>query len=96
VSRYYINLVPYQLIKRSKFVYHYIPALLMGVQLVVFVCHVAVRWSRLTGRPAIGTALVASVYLLAGAGFWYWGIPYAYGTPLTWEQHQARKWISTW
>ena len=58
--RYYINLVPYQLIKRSKFVYHYIPALLMGVQLVVFVCHVAVRWSRLTGRPAIGTALVAA------------------------------------
>jgi dolichyl-phosphate-mannose--protein O-mannosyl transferase len=95
-ARYYINLVPYQLIKRSKFVYHYIPALLMGVQLVVFVCHVAASWSRLAGRPMVGTALVATVYAVAGWGFVYWGIPYGYGIPLTWEQHQARRWLPTW
>lgn len=32
-SGYLLNLVPYRLIARSKFVYHYIPALMIGVLL---------------------------------------------------------------
>ena len=57
VSRYYINLVPYQLIKRSKFVYHYIPALLHGVMLLVVVCDIALKWATLAQRRRQGSGV---------------------------------------
>jgi dolichyl-phosphate-mannose--protein O-mannosyl transferase len=96
---YYINLVPYELITRSKFVYHYIPALLVGMQFTVFVCDIALRWTATAGRPmlrAVVVACVAAVFVIVAWGFYYWGLPYAYGFPLSHDQHQARRWISKW
>jgi dolichyl-phosphate-mannose--protein O-mannosyl transferase len=94
--RYYINWVPYQLIKRSKFTYHYIPALLLGVQLAAFVTHVVIRWSLLQGKAWQGLGLALGLFVASGAGFWYWGLPYALGFPLTSEEHEARKWLPKW
>jgi hypothetical protein len=100
-----------------RFVYHYIPALLMGIQLLTFVCHVALSWAgldvpspplltRLLGsagaaaawraRPLVAASFVGGVFTWAALGFWYWGAPYAYGLPLTPQQHQARHWYHTW
>jgi dolichyl-phosphate-mannose--protein O-mannosyl transferase len=89
----------------------------MGIQLLAFVCHVALAGAAVAtpappglasvlgaggaaavwgARRAAAAVLVAGVFGLATAGFWYWGAPYAYGLPLTAEQHAARKWLPTW
>ena len=115
---YYINLVPYELIVRSKFVYHYVPALLHGVLLLVVVADAALAWAALPDgvtRPSVVHLLrwrvaavlwhhrvlavrlwLGGVFAGVGVGFWYWGLPYAYGMPLTPEEHAARHWLAKW
>lgn len=112
LAGYYLNLVPYQLIERCKFVYHGVPALIVGVMFTVFVCDMGLRMSL---APALGKhgasgvwawvvrhrvggmrVLLASLFVIVAAGFWYWGMPYAYGFPLTQEQHRARMWVRKW
>ena len=112
---YYINLVPYELIKRSKFVYHYVPALLHGVMLTVVVADIAMKWAALQflrpplwlARSPLGATLwakrevivncaVGGVFFIVALGFWYWGLPYAYGFPLSPEEHASRMWVSKW
>jgi len=100
---YYANLVPYELIERSKFIYHYNPALLIGVLLLAALVDAA--WAaaaalrtpagRQGGARAVG-ALAAAVAAVAVAGFAYWGIPYVYGIKLSPEAALARKWRSAW
>jgi dolichyl-phosphate-mannose--protein O-mannosyl transferase len=102
---YLANLVPYELITRSKFLYHYTPALLIGILLAATCVDAAWAWAYALGAKraaehpnrrlavAIGTALLA---LAAGAGFYYWGLPSVYGLKLTHEQAQARKWREGW
>jgi dolichyl-phosphate-mannose--protein O-mannosyl transferase len=96
-SGYLLNLVPYQLIKRSKFVYHYIPALMVGV--LLYATALEALWAA-AGRSALAKRAAALVTLLCfasvAAGFWYWGIPYTYGMKISAEQNAARKWVSKW
>ena len=69
---YLANLVPYQLIERSKFSYHYTPALMVGVLLVAFVCDWAGRAA--SGRvKTVVHAGVLALLLTAAAGHAYWG-----------------------
>ena len=66
--------------------------------LTVFVCDVAVRWASLPGVNKLAPVLaaIAVVFIGVAAGFYYWGLPYAYGIPLTSEQHRARMWHPKW
>jgi amino acid transporter len=99
-SGYLLNLVPYMGISRSKFVYHYIPALMVAVLLTAL----AVEW--LWARAGAGRAhaafrlaapaITAATYGVVIAGFVYWGIPFGYGVRLPWEGVQARKWNPKW
>ncbi len=67
-------------------------------------CDVALRWTSLlaaqkssaAGVALVARVIVATVFVVVAAGFYYWGLPYAYGVKLTTEEHAARKWISTW
>ena len=87
---YLLNLVPYQLITRSKFVYHYIPALMQGVLLFAVAVEGLLRFSRVAGWGGAGRAAVAALFGVVLAGFWYWGIPYSYGYKITSAQNAAR------
>jgi len=95
---YYANLVPYELITRSKFIYHYNPALLVGVLLLATVLDAA--WAAaVAGRRrqgAAAAALAAAVAAGAAAGFVYWGLPYVYGVRLSPAAAAARKWRDNW
>jgi dolichyl-phosphate-mannose--protein O-mannosyl transferase len=102
---YYLNLVPYQLIERSKFTYHYIPALIVGMMFTVFVADTVLRVADLplSGRSAwvvnrklLARGIVCFLYVCACAGFYYWALPYALGIPLSVEEHRARMWVRSW
>ena len=98
---YLANLVPYELITRSKFIYHGVPCIMVGVLLVSVSLEYAAHWANVSGGG--GTArrvpvalLTAASFAAAGLGFWYWGLPYVYGYPLTHEQNEARRWNPNW
>ena len=94
---YLLNLVPYQLIARSKFVYHYVPALMVGVLLWAL----SLDWVlALVGgrarRTRVAAGVAGALFLVVGAAFWYWGLPYAYGYKISAEANRARLWSKKW
>lgn len=95
---YILNLVPYMGISRSKFVYHYIPALMVAVLLTALALEGVWAWAgTATGSKRSAAALITlACYGLVTAGFWYWGLPYAYGIRLDYAQNQARQWNHKW
>ena len=95
---YLLNLVPYQLIKRSKFVYHYIPALMVGVLLFATSLDAFLRAAGLGGGfwKQGGRAVAFILFLIVTYAFIYWGIPFAYGYKLGVKYMQARLWNKKW
>ena len=92
--------VPYELIERSKFIYHYNPALLIGVLLLATLLDAgwaaAERARARAGARATVAALAVAVAGVAIAGFVYWGVPYVYGVRVSPEGALARRWRSGW
>lgn len=81
------NLVPYILVDRAAFLYHYLPGMFYGQLL----CGLAVD-----GLPRRGRKTVVSIAVtLMAAAVVYWG-PWIYGLPLTDAQHARRRWVSKW
>ena len=96
-SGYLLNLVPYQLIARSKFVYHYVPALMVGVLLFALCVDWVVAVFGGRGRGGGLAALFAgALFFVVAAGFWYWGVPFAYGYKIGAEETKARLWSKKW
>ena len=95
---YAANVVPYEMITRSKFIYHGVPMLMVGVLLVALCVEYAITWARADGaiRRVPVTILTLALYAGALAGFYYWGVPYVYGFPLSPAQHAARRWHPKW
>lgn len=81
------NLVPYMLVDRAAFMYHYLPGMFYGQLL----CGLAVDGLPRRGREI---AVGMSVTLMAAA-LLYWA-PWVYGLPLTDAQHARRRWLSRW
>lgn len=85
---YALNLLPYIAIKRSCFIYHYMPAL-MYAQICcgfLFDLWVPVHWRASAFKVAF-TAIFA-VYLFYA--------PWVYALPLTNEGHERRRWLPRW
>lgn len=95
-SGYLLNLVPYTLIARSKFVYHYVPALMVGVLLIGFAVEAAWAVAGRLGRRSLALALSVAWFAAVTWAFWYWGFPYAYGIKISPAEDAARKWRSRW
>jgi dolichyl-phosphate-mannose--protein O-mannosyl transferase len=101
-SGYLLNLVPYMLIARSKFVYHYMPALMVGAALFALSMEALWGWAARAAAPAprvraaAAAAVTAAAFAAVTAAFFYFGLPFVYGYKLTHEQHQARMWNSKW
>ena len=75
-----LNLLPYVIIDRTTFAYHYLPALLYG--------HLTLA---LLIDAFLGDAGCAAAIAVAGATFYRYS-PWVYAIPLTMEQHEALRW----
>lgn len=85
---YWLNLLPYILVARSAFIYHYMPALMYAEIMT------AIMVDQLAGpkaMPMVSKVLIAIVF----AGFLYYA-PWVYALPLTSEGHARRRWYRRW
>ncbi|KAJ8908096.1 hypothetical protein NDN08_008191 [Rhodosorus marinus] len=81
------NLLPYILVDRSSFAYHYLPGLYFAeicIGLLVNTAPKQLHW--LLALTIIGTIVAAYVY---------WA-PWVYFLTLTGEQHETRRWLRGW
>eukprot|EP00300_Choanocystis_sp_HF-7_P013672 c18398_g1_i3.p1 GENE.c18398_g1_i3~~c18398_g1_i3.p1 ORF type:complete len:391 (+),score=53.85 c18398_g1_i3:845-2017(+) len=88
---YILSMLPYALVQRACFIYHYMPALMFGMLLAGIVLDCLVTSYSV---PAAWGVLGALLLVFAW-GFWFWG-SLVYGLPLTNEQYQARVWWNSW
>jgi dolichyl-phosphate-mannose--protein O-mannosyl transferase len=85
---YVLNLLPYILVNRSAFIYHYMPALMYGEVVA------ALMVEQLAG-PRLTPAAVKVLTLVVLAGFVFWA-PWVYCFPLTAEGHARRRILKRW
>lgn len=86
IGGFLANLLPFTVIARVMFIYHYLPALgfaLLGLGLLLDRCGRHARW------------LTAALLALGAAAFVYFA-PLSYGTEITREQFEARIWMPSW
>ncbi len=81
------NLLPYMLVDRAAFIYHYIPGLFYGQLLTAASFDLLPRRMRLPLIFIFGTLMVAALL--------YWA-PFIYSLPLTREQVNRRRWLPRW
>lgn len=82
-----VNLLPYILVDRSAFVYHYLPGLLYAQMLSgMLIDFLPRKISVLTM-----TLLLAAIF----ATYLYY-VPWTYCFPITSEQHAERRWLPRW
>lgn len=82
-----INLLPYMLVDRSAFVYHYLPGLIYA-QLLAGVLVDQIPFY----RRILVTLTILSMVIIS---FIYYA-PWIYCFPLTSEEHAARRWLPHW
>lgn len=82
-----INLLPYILVDRSAFVYHYLPGLIYAQLLSGVLVDQLPRPVRVLVMVSLVTSAVASFLYFA---------PWVYCFPLTSEEHAARRWLPKW
>lgn len=85
---YVLNLAPYLGVKRSTFIYHYMPALLYAELLAARTVDwlVAPAWRNFAVR----------VYVLAVAAIYLFNYPWIYAFPITNDGHARRRWLPRW
>lgn len=81
------NLLPYILVHRAAFIYHYMPGLFYGQLLTAVVFDFL--------PPKLRAISVLFAVIGIAAAFVYWS-PWVYGFPLTKEQHDERRWLPRW
>lgn len=82
-----INLLPYILVDRSAFVYHYLPGLIYAQLLAGVLTDMLPLKLRIVVLVAVMAATIASFVYYA---------PWVYCFPITSEQHAARRWMPRW
>jgi len=94
---YAVNLLPYLFITRTCFMYHYHPSLYFGILLDALLVDRVFRnyksqSSAVKKKKLILSALLLGVCLLSYLYF----MPYSFGIPMTMEDFERKKWLSTW
>jgi dolichyl-phosphate-mannose-protein mannosyltransferase len=82
-----INLLPYILVSRAAFVYHYLPALLYGE------ITVALLVDKMAGKH-VNT--VVTYLLIAVVGVWFMFAPWVYGIGVSTDYHASLRWMKGW
>eukprot|EP00299_Pterocystis_sp_00344_P010136 c4460_g1_i1.p1 GENE.c4460_g1_i1~~c4460_g1_i1.p1 ORF type:complete len:590 (-),score=89.61 c4460_g1_i1:55-1788(-) len=90
---YFSGLLPYVAVRRSCFIYHYMPPLHFLVILTGLVLdHLVFRYF---SRYHIKLAVVFVILAIFAWSFWFFS-PLCYGTPMTKNQYEARIWRPGW
>lgn len=84
---YLANLLPFSLIGRVMFLYHYETALIFSIIAIIYFIDLL--------QPRKKVYAVIVILIVALSAFIYWS-PLTYGTPLTDQQLQSRMWLSSW
>lgn len=84
---YAANFLPFMLITRAMFLYHYMSALAVGI----IAASLALSWLPERRRGLVCAALV----LVAAASFVYFA-PLTYGLPMSGKAFEYRMWLKTW
>ncbi|CAN8065505.1 unnamed protein product [Agarophyton chilense] len=87
LSGWLCNLLPYILVDRAAFIYHYIPGLFYGQLLVGLVLDAVPSKARIPVVVVMGGSMVTA--------FVYWS-PWIYATPMDSDQHSRRRWLPKW
>lgn len=87
LSGWLVNLLPYILVDRSAFVYHYLPGLLYAQLLSGVMVDQLPRFSRLATLVAFTAVTVAAFVYFA---------PWIYCFPISSDQHAERRWFGRW
>lgn len=87
LSGWMCNLLPYLLVHRAAFIYHYLPGLFYGQLLSGLMIDFL--------SPKMRLLIVTLLCISMAAAFVYWS-PWIYGLPLTLQQHAARRWLPRW
>ena len=85
---YVLNLLPYILVNRSAFIYHYMPALMYGEVIA------ALMVEQLVGKQRMPLAMKL-IMLVVLSSFCYYA-PWVYAYPLTSEGHARRRLLKRW
>jgi len=83
---YIFNLLPYVLITRPAFLYHYFPSFIFMTLMSGFIL-----WFFFKNKPVV----LVLIFLVIIQSFIYFA-PLSYGLPLTDNQFEARMWFNNW
>ncbi|MEM8639277.1 MAG: phospholipid carrier-dependent glycosyltransferase [Cyanobacteria bacterium P01_G01_bin.54] len=86
---YGANLLPWALVSRCTFLYHYMSALVFAQLALAYWIWQA--WQ----QPGLSRAIALSILGLGGLAFWFWS-PIYLGLPLTPAAYQLRMWFEQW
>ncbi len=78
-------MLPFIIIGRVTFLYHYLPALIFVIAIMVY----------LISKIKNSKIIFATLFILAIATFFYFA-PLTYGLKLSNTQYQQRVWFETW
>ena len=81
LAGYFASLLPFALVLRSTFIYHYLPALLFAICLLAYRLGELEQFGRLATMSRRGWLVCGFIFLLALYGFLA-SLPYVYGLPL--------------
>lgn len=84
---YLVNLLPFILIKRPMFLYHYEASLVFSIIITAFMIDLL--------KSKTKYIFVAVIFIIALLSFFYWS-PLTYGLPLTNEELTSRIWFKGW
>lgn len=87
LTTYWLNLIPYVLVERAAFIYHFIPGLFYAILLT------ALLIDRLPMKYRIPTCTI--IILSSMAAFWFWA-PWIYATPLLASDQMKRELFPRW
>lgn len=97
VVGYLGNWMPFYLIERSTWNYHYMLALLIGIILVGAAFDFLIRYFEHRNRIVYLLTLIvmAILAILMGVAFWYWS-PWIYGTKISAAHKESLRWHHLW
>ena len=84
-----VNLLPFALVTRVCFVYHYIPTLLMAIIVA------AAMFDYFVANANIRVVVAMGYFILTAIVFYHFA-PWIYAWELTPAEHASRQWRSTW
>lgn len=87
LSGWLCNLLPYMLVDRAAFIYHYIPGLFYGQLLA------AATLDLLPNRPKSVLSILLACCMLAALVYW---APWVYSLPISRDALRQRRWLPRW